>query len=128
MSESGNGGKGTPQQQKSESDAYSEVADVLLALEAELRNLELWQDTPPSQEKLMSQQPFAVDTLTFDEWLQFLFLPRMKRILEVGGPLPQVSGIQSMAEEVYRQVPAQMRTVIELLGKFDAIIQHHHDR
>ncbi|MGR5543302.1 YqcC family protein, partial [Vibrio campbellii] len=44
---------------------------LLNQLEQALKALNIWQDTPPAQEKLMSSEPFAIDTLTPGEWLQW---------------------------------------------------------
>jgi uncharacterized protein YqcC (DUF446 family) len=38
-------------------------------LESELRRQELWQDSKPCAAALSSTVPFAVDTLTFTQWL-----------------------------------------------------------
>ncbi|SDW53629.1 YqcC family protein [Marinobacter mobilis] len=79
-----------------------EVADCLLRIEVELRRLDCWSAEYPSEEALQSTQPFAVDTLEFTEWLQFIFLERMKVLVENDRPLPSVSGMAPMAEEHFR--------------------------
>jgi uncharacterized protein YqcC (DUF446 family) len=71
---------------------------------------------------LSSQQPFCVDTLAFEQWLQWIFLPRMKQLLEAGAALPSASGIQPMAEQVYGGQAAKARELIALLGEFDRLI------
>ena len=53
----------------------SEVAAALIDIEAQLRQLGHWDKEPPSAEAFISDQPFSVDTLTFPQWLQFVFLP-----------------------------------------------------
>ena len=55
----------------------SEIAAQLIDLEAGLRQLDLWSDEPPTAEALESEQPFAMDSLEFEEWLQFIFLRRI---------------------------------------------------
>lgn len=80
----------------------AQVADCLLRIEIELRALDAWSHTAPPEDALQSTQPFAVDTLLFTEWLQFVFLPRMKAIIEADHPLPVTSGIAPMAEEHFR--------------------------
>lgn len=98
------------------------LAEQLLLIEGELRVLGWWQDEAPSAEALASQEPFCVDTLTFEQWLQWIFLPRMKQLLEAGAALPSVSGIQAMAEMVYQQQVGVARRLQELLGEFDQLI------
>ena len=98
------------------------VAEQLLLIERELRAQGWWSDQPPSEESLASQQPFCVDSMAFEQWLQWIFLPRMKRLLEAGAELPAVSGIQPMAEQVYAQRLEQAAVLIRLLGGFDQLI------
>lgn len=92
-----------------------EVTDCLLRIELELRRLEAWSDVSPSDEALQSTEPFAVDTLEFTEWLQFIFLAKMKVLVERDHPLPTISGIAPMAEEHFRgRGDAGLRLVQEL--------------
>lgn len=99
-----------------------ELADQLLLIERELRVLGVWASSPPDAEALASQEPFCVDTLAFDQWLQWIFLPRMKLILEQGESLPTVSGILAMAEMVYRHQPQRVAGLFEALEGFDRLI------
>ncbi|TBW54481.1 YqcC family protein [Marinobacter halodurans] len=98
------------------------IADGLLAIEVELRRLDYWEHEPPEPEALQSSQPFCVDTLTFTQWLQFIFLPRMKDLIEEERALPAVSGIAPMAEEFFRQEPVSGRIVINELARIDALL------
>ncbi len=100
----------------------NELAEHLLLIECELRVLGWWQEQAPSAEALASQEPFCVDTLTFEQWLQWIFLPRMKQLLEADAALPSVSGIQPMAEMVYREQSGVARRLLELLGEFDRLL------
>jgi len=81
---------------------HTDIAELLIDIEAELRQLGLWDRLPPSPEALASDQPFSIDTLTLPQWLQFIFLPTIYRLLEEGQPLPQRCGIAPMAEEYFR--------------------------
>ncbi|AOE87429.1 YqcC family protein [Pseudomonas sp. TCU-HL1] len=99
-----------------------DVADQLLLIERELRGLGWWAEVPPSADALASQAPFCVDTLAFEEWLQWIFLPRMKVILENDLGLPHASGIRVMAEEVYRERLTDVSRLLDALGAFDRLI------
>ena len=70
------------------------LADQLLHIERELRLLGWWSAQAPSAEALASQEPFCVDTLSFAQWLQWIFLPRMKLIIESDAVLPARSSIR----------------------------------
>ena len=103
---------------------FPEIAEQLLLIERELRLLGLWDEVSPSAEALSSQEPFSVDTLDFEQWLQWIFLPRMKTILEQDLLLPNASGIQEMAEMVFaaRNVQGKDRQLQVLLKEFDLLI------
>jgi uncharacterized protein YqcC (DUF446 family) len=98
------------------------VAEHLLLIERELRRQGWWQAEPPSAEALASVEPFSVDTLDFDQWLQWVFLPRMKMIIEQDLPLPNASGILAMAEMVYADRAEQSRGLRASLARFDELI------
>ena len=106
---------------------HSEIAELLLDIESELRQLGLWQKTPPSAAALASTEPFAVDTLTLSQWLQFIFLPTLYRRLEQGMPLPQRCGITPMAEEYYRGSDLATARLIAALQQVDAILSTDND-
>ena len=65
-------------------DIPNRIADVLLEVEATLRNHGRWDSTRPPARSLDSTQPFCIDTLRFEQWLQWVFLPRMLQILAEG--------------------------------------------
>jgi uncharacterized protein YqcC (DUF446 family) len=76
----------------------SRIAALLGDLEAEMRSLLLWEREAPDATALASTQPFCVDTLRFPQWLQFVFLPRMRALLDDGRALPVQCGVAEMAE------------------------------
>lgn len=81
---------------------HIQVASALIDVEAVLRQLQLWSAQAPSPEALASTQPFCVDTLTFPEWLQFVFVSRLRSMLETGQPLPRQCNVSPMVEEYFR--------------------------
>jgi uncharacterized protein YqcC (DUF446 family) len=101
---------------------FPQIAEHLLLIERELRVQGWWDEVAPSPEALASVEPFSVDTLDFAQWLQWIFLPRMKTILEEDLPLPNASGILVMAEMVYADRAEQSRGLREQLARFDASI------
>ncbi|WP_213880670.1 YqcC family protein [Pseudomonas sp. dw_358] len=101
---------------------FLEIADQLLLIERELRVLGWWADVSPSPEALASVEPFSVDRLDFSQWLQWIFLPRMKLILEQDLPLPNASGILVMAEMVYAGRAGETRALRQSLARFDELI------
>jgi len=61
---------------------YDRINVMLDALEAELRSANIWDAEKPSEEALRSIEPFAVDKLSFNQWLQFIFIQRVRATCE----------------------------------------------
>jgi uncharacterized protein YqcC (DUF446 family) len=80
---------------------YDELKARLAELEKLLRDSQLWSATAPPGQALASQQPFAWDTLSFDQWLQFIFIPKLLAMVAREAPLPTNSGVAPMAEEFF---------------------------
>jgi len=102
--------------------ARNAIAAQLIDLEAELRQLDLWSDTPPAAEALVSEQPFAMDTLEFEEWLQFIFLPTIYGVLEDSAALPAQCAIAPMAEEVLGRRALPIDALVRSLKSLDKLI------
>lgn len=99
-----------------------QVADRLLGIEMALRQLGMWETEHPPAEAFSSSEPFCLDTLAFTQWIQFVFLERMKLIIENDHPLPAVSGIAPMAEEYFRGRPESGQSLIRELEAFDKLL------
>ena len=100
----------------------TDVASVLIDIEAELRQLNLWDRDPPAPEALASTEPFAFDTLTLPQWLQFIFLPTLYTMLEEQRPLPGACGIAPMAEEFFRGSGLATGDLVKVLARIDALL------
>jgi len=98
------------------------IADVLLEVEANLRISGKWEPEQPTEKALASDQPFCLDTLAFEQWLQWIFLPRMKEIVEHAHPLPIKSGIYEYAEECLHNKDLQSSDLLTLIKRFDDLI------
>lgn len=105
---------------------YRQLANLLLAVEQELRAMQLWDKQVLSAEALTqalaSSQPFAIDKLNFNQWLQFIFLPRMGTIIESASALPTNCSIAPMAEEFYRAEQVAAQPLIRHLAAIDRLI------
>lgn len=99
--------------------ARADIASRLIDLELELRRLQLWSDEPPAPEALASDQPFAVDCLEFEQWLQFIFLPTLYDLLNRHAPLPSQCGIAPMAEQTFAARAVAADTLIAVLRDLD---------
>jgi uncharacterized protein YqcC (DUF446 family) len=98
------------------------VAEILLDIESELRALQLWQAQVPTAEALASTQPFAIDTLNFAQWLQFIFIPRMYLLIDANAPLPSNCGIAPMAEEYFSGLQLHSAPLVACLQRMDVLL------
>ncbi|MEN8106757.1 MAG: YqcC family protein [Pseudomonadota bacterium] len=103
-------------------DIPARIADVLLEVEANLRTSGKWDEYQPPESTLVSAQPFCIDTLRFEQWLQWIFLPRMKNILEHSLPLPEKSGIFPYAQDYLHTHEPPARKLLTLIKRFDDLI------
>ncbi len=99
-----------------------QVAALLIDVEAELRQLGLWRAEPPAPEAFESTQPFFIDTLDFDQWLQFVFLPTMYRLIEEQQALPTECAIAPMAEEFFRGSALASMSLELTLARIDRLL------
>jgi len=106
-------------------DIPNRIADVLLEVEAILRSSGRWDRCQPPAGALLSSQPFCIDTLSFEQWLQWIFLPRMKQILEYKKPLPVKSGIFVYAQEQLGKGDPPAGRLLSLVKRFDDLISIH---
>ncbi|GHB76640.1 hypothetical protein GCM10008107_27720 [Psychrosphaera saromensis] len=95
---------------------YQQCSNLLIQLEQDLKQLELWSEQTPTIEQLSSVQPFAVDTLAFEQWLQFIFIPKMSYLVNAQTALPKNMAILPMAEESFKhqQVTPLLTTITQL--------------
>ncbi len=98
------------------------IAALLIDVEAGLRQLQLWDEEPPPAEALASTQPFCIDTLSFPQWLQHVFLPTMYHLLESGQALPEDCGIAPMAEEYFSGSGLPCTALISVLAAIDDLL------
>jgi dTDP-4-dehydrorhamnose 3,5-epimerase len=95
---------------------------VLLKLEqieAEMRHIHLWQDNPLEAEQYDFRAAFAGDTMSFPQWLQFIFIPNVKRAAE-SGKFPSSSQVSVRAVREFDGMDEASK-LIDLLSAFDAL-------
>ena len=103
-------------------DKAHQVAALLIDIEAHLRQLNLWQAESPSASALASTEPFCLDTLNFDQWLQFVFLPTLYAMLEARQPLPSACAIAPMAEEILPRLGLPSGPLLASLAEIDRVL------
>lgn len=106
-------------------DSTNEIVGILIDMEAELRRLDLWEPCRPPPAALLSTQPFCFDTLSFTQWLQWVFIPKVRGLITAGAALPANSDIYPLAEHVFDRPDYDGAALLELIGRFDSLINRH---
>lgn len=95
------------------------MADLLLDLESEMRRQELWSVDEPTEYALQSTAPFSADRLAIEEWLQWIFIPTIKSLIENDEPLPAKCEIHPYAEEYLKQETRQFDRLLSVIQDID---------
>lgn len=94
-------------------------------IEAELRRL-YGEPRPPTPEQMDFKQAFAMDTMAFAQWVEWVLLPRVRELLDTGAPLPTRSMVGTQAVREFDGDPHAGR-LTQLLGQFDALVEGRSD-
>ena len=105
---------------------HTELHQLLLEIEAEMRAWSLWSAQPPSAQALQSKQPFCIDTLSFWEWAQWVMLPGFTQLIEQQRPLPQGSFMLPMVEETIKNSGIKSTKLIDYFRDIDQLLSDKH--
>lgn len=100
----------------------NEVRHSLRAIEQSMRELALWQLTPPEAQAFASTEPFCVDSMLAEEWLQWVLLPRMHALLDANAPLPTRFAITPYFEEALKDKQPNCLPLLALLQRLDSLL------
>lgn len=99
------------------------MLELLRAMETEMRAQGLWSTTPPAPEAMASVTPFMYDTLQLHEWLQWVFLPRTRAVIDAASPLPGNCNIHPLAEhEFARLLDTETSRLLDLIRQVDNLM------
>jgi uncharacterized protein YqcC (DUF446 family) len=101
------------------------VLSQIAKIEFEMRRVGLWQAEPLQPEQYQFSEAFAMDTMAFPQWLQFIFIPRVEDSA-AGGKFPSSSQVAIQAMREFDGLPEAPR-LVTLLSEFDALFQHSGD-
>jgi len=93
------------------------VLSKITGIEVEMHRIGLWQAEPLQLKQYQFSRAFAMDTMTFSQWLQFIFIPRV-RDCAASGMFPSTSQVSIQAIREFDGMPEASHLVI-LLSEFD---------
>jgi uncharacterized protein YqcC (DUF446 family) len=98
------------------------VGAALDAIERELHVANLWASEPPTPEQYQFKQAFAMDTMDYARWLQFIFIPRVREIIATNGTFPASSSVGTQAIREFDGDDRASR-LVNVLCEFDVLFE-----
>ncbi|WP_283789703.1 YqcC family protein [Bermanella sp. WJH001] len=99
---------------------YQALSDAINHLIEQMQSEQLWSAISPDEHALKSTQPFCLDTLTFEQWLQFVMVPTFLNMIRQRQALPKQCDIEPMAQQVWQQrylmVQASIKAIDEVIS------------
>ncbi len=108
---------------KTRAPAYAQVTAKIAAIEAEMKRIGYWSAEPLPEGAYAFRQAFAMDTMAFGQWLQFIFISRVKSIIEQRGAFPAQSQVGTQAVREF-DGDQQAAHLVSLLCEFDSLFNN----
>lgn len=102
---------------------YQAVEAKINAIEAEMKRVGMWQEQPLSPDQLDVHTAFGQGKLSFEQWLQFILLSRVREIIAARGRWPSGSQVALQAFREWKMwgCEDQYDDLLRLLEEFDAM-------
>jgi uncharacterized protein YqcC (DUF446 family) len=97
----------------------AKVLEKVREIETEMQQIGLWQGEPLKPEQYQFHAAFAMDTMSFGQWLQFVFIPKVKEAAQAS-QFPAKSQVGTQAVREFDTLPAASN-LVTLLCEFDAL-------
>jgi len=98
------------------------LATLLDEIEAEMRRLGLWEGASPPRRAFHSPNPFCYDTMAVTQWMQWVFIPRMRETLAMGVPLAAPCEVTPALEVHFDELGGERGRLIGLVAEFDRLM------
>ena len=98
------------------------LCQKLDTLKSTLQRLSLWEEHSPNADMLTSSQPFALDTLTPTQWLQWVFIPKMDALIRSEQAIPTGFEISPYFEQAMVNDEGQHQLLV-VLKQIDEIVK-----
>ncbi len=100
----------------------TQIPALVDCIELELRRIGLWEADRPPQCAFDSDLPFMLDTMRVSQWLQWVFLPRMRRILYDRKPLPTACAIHPVAKMDLAGTSSDTGRLLKFIARLDGLL------
>ncbi len=100
---------------------YADAQRLAHELKQELKRLHRWDEKPLPAEKFENMAAFGSNNMTFEQWLQFVLIPRINEIVTEQGEFPDESMLASYAIRNFDGDP-EADAIHDILYKLDDLI------
>lgn len=104
-------------------DIYSIASSITKEIEAELKRLGRWMETPLHDECFINMGAFGSNTMSFEQWLQFVLIPRLEKIVEEKSEFPTESNLAPYSIR-YFDGDYNSASLQDILYSLDQLINH----
>ena len=100
-----------------------QLVEKIEEIEAEMKKIGFWSVDQVHIDPKECKEAFCGDKIPFEQWLQFVFIPAVKKSV-LTGELPQESmvGVKATREYDYMTATPQALGLVTLLNEFDGLI------
>ena len=91
-------------------------------IETEMRYIGLWDIPDPGPDAIKNCGAFGLNTMSFEQWLRWVFVPNVRVLLKQGGPWPINSQVGVAATKNLDGQPETSR-LVTLLCEFDLLFK-----
>jgi len=101
-------------------DIYQKAAEKIEDIIKEMRAEGMWQSEPLPEDAYDFSAAFGADKLAFEQWIQFILVPRVDEIIKEKGTFPSGSMVGTYAIREFDGLE-KASYLITLLCEFDAL-------
>jgi uncharacterized protein YqcC (DUF446 family) len=98
----------------------AKIAAAFAAICEEMKRTGVWNIARPADDAFDDMGAFGMKTMAFEQWLRWVFVPRVEGSLAAGGPWPASSEIAAHATRELDGV-LELAELVRLLGDFDVL-------
>lgn len=98
---------------------YTAASNKIDQIEAELKKIGYWENTPLPPEKFENMGAFSMNTMAASQWVQFVLIPRVRSIVAERGQLPPKSNVGVWGVKNFEQENEEH--LLQLLSEFDLL-------
>lgn len=104
--------------------SHNALENKVNELELEMKKLGYWSHKSKAVDVKTITEPFGMGQITFEEWLQYVFIPNVRKIIEEKGKLPEESNLGYAAFKNYEYMDdmPETRNLASILREIDEII------